>query len=293
MFPLKFTSIPNNPELEGFAAWVRDVPFSTATGTKLLMQLLVPWAANEPENAEKRWPCIVFVQGSAWTFPDVAFELPQLSEFARNGYVVATVTHRSALDGHKAPAFLQDVKTAIRFLRKNAGTYHVDTERIGIWGTSSGGNTALLVGLTGGDPAYETEEYTGYSDAVKTVVDCFGPADLLEMTKTGFLPEANPDGSPSLLACLLGDTPAEQYRRVALMDPIHKIQPGREYPPFLLLHGDADETVPYSQSERMANALCENDVHTELVRVEGAPHEGNFWSRKLLGLVADFLARTL
>ena len=292
MIPIKFSSIPNNPELTGFASWVRDITYSTETGTELKLQLLTPWAAEDPAFADKRWPLIVFVQGSAWTFPNVGYELPQLSGFARMGYVVATLTHRSALDGHKAPAFLEDVKAAIRFLRKNADTYRIEPDRVAIWGTSSGGNTALLVGLTGDDPFYQTTEHAGYSDAVKTVVECFGPADLFAMFGKG-IPEQNEDGSQNLFIQLLGKTKEEQDERLTMMDPIQKIVPGKAYPPFMLIHGDADPVVPYDQSEKMAKALSENDVSTELVRVEGAPHEGNFWSQQLLDMVADFLKRTL
>lgn len=292
MIPMKFTSIPNNPELAGLASWTRDIPYSTETGTELTMQLLQPWAAGDPAFADRRWPCLVFVQGSAWTFPDVGYELPQLSDFARKGMVVATLTHRSSRDGHKAPAFLEDVKTAIRYLRRNADTYRIDASRIGIWGTSSGGNTALLMGLTGDDARYQTGEHADYSDAVKTVVDCFGPADLSALFKNG-IPETGEDGSPSIFVKLFGDTPEEQEMRMRLMDPIQMVQSGRNYPPFLLLHGDRDELVPYDQSEKMARVLSEHDVQTELVRVEGAPHEGNFWSQTLLDIVADFLKRTL
>lgn len=292
MIPYTLSSIPNNPELTGFASWIRDVTYSTETGSALMLQLLTPWATGDPAFADKRWPLIVFVQGSAWTFPDVAYELPQLSGFARKGYVVATVTHRSALDGHKAPAFLEDVKAAIRFLRKNADTYRIDAERVAIWGTSSGGNAALLAGLTGDDPFYRTTEHAGFSDAVKTVVDCFGPADLFDMFGNG-IPEQSEDGSRNLFIELLGKTKEEQQERLAMMDPIRKVVPGRTYPPFLLLHGDADDVVPYGQSEKMAQALSEADVQTELIRVEGAPHEGNFWSQRLLDMVEDYLKRTL
>ncbi|MCB8600020.1 alpha/beta hydrolase, partial [Blautia sp. DFI.9.9] len=69
--------------------------------------------------------------------------------------IVATVQHRSALDGHAFPAFLQDVKTAIRYLRAHAAEYQIDPDRVGIWGTSSGANAALLTALTPNDPRYE------------------------------------------------------------------------------------------------------------------------------------------
>ncbi|MBN2222038.1 MAG: prolyl oligopeptidase family serine peptidase, partial [Vallitaleaceae bacterium] len=170
--------------------------------------------------------------------------------------------------------------------------FRIDSERIGIWGTSSGGNTALLVGLTGDEPLYQTEEHKGHSDRVKTVIDCFGPADLLSLFEQG-VPEKEADGSPSIFIRLLGDSKEEQIKRLHSMNPMEKVHASKEYPPFLLIHGDQDELVPYEQSEQMAKKLCENDVHTELIRIEGAPHEGNFWSIELLELIEDFLKRTL
>ena len=284
----RFTSIKNNPELTGQAGWIGGVTYSVETRVELKLELLKPWAAGE----DKRYPCIVFVQGSAWTFPDVGYELPQLGALARKGYVVATLTHRSSVDYHKAPAFLEDVKTAIRFLRKNAAQYGIDPERIGIWGTSSGGNTALLVGLTGDDPFYKTKEYGEYSDAVKTVAECFGPTDLFEIFKQG-VTELDEKGEPSIFIRLLGDTVEEQKERMSMMNPVEKVIVGKQYPPFLLMHGDQDEVVPYEQCTIMAEKLCENDIHTEIIRVEGAPHEGNFWSQELLDLIEDYFVRTL
>ncbi len=293
MSKLIFHSIKNNPSLEGLASVKPDIVYSTAQGLPLTLCMIRPQAAFQPCGENMRFPCIVFVQGSAWTFPDINYEIPQLSEFARSGYIIAMVTHRSALDGHQTPAFLEDVKTAIRFLRANADEYRIDPGRIGIWGTSSGGNTALLVGLTGDDPSYRTSEYPEQSDRVKMVVDCFGPADipaLFEATKQRA--KENPEDG-KLLYGLFGTDENKWPEKMDLMNPVAKIRNGAEYPPFLLIHGDKDELVPYLQSVDMAERLCAAGVHTELIQVEGAEHEGTFWSRELLAMIADYIGRTL
>ena len=292
MAELIFKSISNNPTFEGLASIIPDVVYSHAGGKEIKLTLIVPQTPQNPETPA-RFPCIVFVQGSGWTFPDITYELPQMSEFARNGYIVAMVTHRSALDGFKAPAFLKDVKTAIRFLRANAENYQIDPDRIGIWGTSSGGNTALLVGLTGDDPIYRTDEHSGFSDKVKTVVECFGPADIPALFD-GLKERAdhNP-GDRALLYGLLGADPVEQRARMRMMNPIEMVKDGKEYPPFLLIHGDKDPLVPYSQSELMAAKLAQADIPTRLIKVEGAEHEGTFWSGKLFGMIGDYLKQTL
>ena len=113
-----YSEIDNNPLFSGLAEVLPDISYSAAH-PELKMTLIFPQAARRLDDG-RNYPTIVFVQGSGWTSPNIYYEIPQLSRFAQLGYIVATLTHRSALDGHRAPAFLEDVKTAIRFLREKA-----------------------------------------------------------------------------------------------------------------------------------------------------------------------------
>lgn len=282
----KIKTLKHNPTLEGLAVFVPDVVFSNAGGVELKMQIIKPWD-NENDPDQPKRPLIVFLQGSGWTFPSVGYQIPQLAEFARMGYVVATITHRNIKDGHIAPAFLQDAKTAIRFLRKNAQEYGIDPERVCFWGTSSGGNTALLIALTGDDPRYKTQEYPEYSDSVSVAVDCFGPVDLLYLSK--LLEDL---GDPMFFG-LTGKKRSDSLDLLTELSPLHILKENRNYPPILLLHGDADMLVPYQESVDMYKALLDGGYDAEMIRVENAPHENSFWSRKLLGEIADFIKRKL
>ncbi|ANW99741.1 hypothetical protein CSTERTH_12200 [Thermoclostridium stercorarium subsp. thermolacticum DSM 2910] len=279
----------SNPSLSGMAKLVPDVVFSKVSGVELKMQIIVPWVNEQTyETNTKKWPLIVFLQGSAWTFPDVYYQLPQLATIARKGYVVATITHRNFMEGHPAPAFLQDAKTAIRFLRKNAEEYHIDPERVCFWGTSSGGNTALLVALTGDDPKYKTDEYREFSDSVSVAVDCFGPTNLV-----GLFEKVKDSLDPALINGLVGGNVTKHMDLLKEISPLLILENNRNYPPILLVHGDADAVVPYSESENMYNALIENGYDAELIRVENAPHEGSFWSCELIDEIMDFIKRKL
>lgn len=282
--------IKNNPDLTGMASVIPDVVFSTAAGIPLKMQLMVPWDVTRRQKTFKRYPLIVFVQGSAWTFPDVYTQMPQLCSFARSGYVVATVTHRNSLEGHPFPGFLQDVKTAVRYLRKNADFYGIDSERVGIWGTSSGGNTALFTGLTPDDARFKTEEYKEYSDRVKLVVDCFGPSDLRTMLGDGS--RMNTEVT-AIFKGLAGGDMNDIPAKLELMSPVLYMKEKEAYPPFLLLHGDADEMVPYNQSLDMFHKLIDAGAEASMVRVEGAPHEDSFWSEELLGIIKEFIDKNI
>ena len=268
--------ISSNPSLKGQAFHHPNIIYSTAGGKQISMDLLLPWAPAE--NA--RFPLVVFIQGCGFHFPDIRGEILQLADLARAGYAVAAVTHRNISDGFPAPAFLQDVKTSIRFLRANAAKYHIDSDRVYAFGTSSGGCTALLLGLTGDMEEYRTEEYAEYSDHVDAVIDCFGPTDLMRWLED---PATLKDHVPAFCG---GEADPELLRRLS---PISLVQPGKTYVPFMLAHGDIDSVVPFSDSQRMADLLEECGADVSLICVEGGVHEGNFWSAQIWELFHHFL----
>lgn len=282
-------TIKCNPELRGMAVMIPDVIYSTAQGVDLKMQIITPWK-SDVSQIQPAYPLIVFVQGSAWTHPDVYYQLPQLAQFAREGYVVATLTHRNSLEGHPFPAFLEDIKAGIRFLRKHASKYLIDPDRVGIWGTSSGGNTALLVGLTGDESSFKTKEYEEFSDSVKLVVDCFGPTDLTFALDN--LPNLE-ESMKKIFEGLRGEDTPENLKKLMEINPVNHLKEGQSYPPFLILHGNADTMVDYSQSELMYHRLSDAGAEVSLVCVEGAPHEGSFWSNELLDLIKVFIAANI
>lgn len=280
-----FTTLPNNPSLAGCARLIRDVFFSKAGGG-LYLDLLLPWGA-EQEGNNQLYPAVVFLQGSGWTFPDRDYELPQLARLAQRGFVVATITHRNYNDGYPMPAFLADAKTAIRFLKHQAAAYHIDKERISFWGTSSGGNTSLLVALTQDNPEYHTDEYAEENDQVYCSVACFPPTDLLTL----LYQRKDEEDNIVALEKAVGDVSDEAARALLeAMSPLRLSAAGQQAGvPILLAHGDADELVPYEQSALMFEQLQANGEEVSLVKVTDAPHEGDFWSPEMYRLIFDFL----
>lgn len=278
--------INNNSAMKGQVRLIENVTYSAADGEALKMDILAPWSQRYDYLESRPRPLIVFVQGSSWRRPTMGEEIPQLVQFVKAGYVVATVQHRNSLDGHAFPAFLQDVKTAIRFLRAYADKYTIDPQRVAIWGTSSGANASLLTALTPDDPRYETAEYSDQSDAVNAVVSCFAPTDVVDTFKNA----SQVPGSDVLQYSLFGTDPSKWDDIKRQMSPLYQIKDGLKYPPFLLLHGDADKVVPYHQMEDMYHALQEHGVSVEAYRVKGANHERDFWSQTVYDIVKDFLA---
>ncbi|HSK67889.1 MAG TPA: alpha/beta hydrolase [Candidatus Limnocylindria bacterium] len=278
-------ALESNPSLTGMARMVADVPF-TCEGQRQLLTLVLPARPARREGPGD--PFVVFLQGSAWTVPDRHWQLPQLCAYAQQGVAVASIGHRDCLQGNPFPGYLKDAKAAIRFLRSEASSFGLDPARAGFFGTSSGGNTALLVGLTGDDPRYRTDDYAQESDAVAAVVDCFGPADLVSLQDT----EATlSDEMRLIMTSLIGDRDIPEILR--LMSPLHEVRDGAAYPPFLIAHGDRDSLVSYVQSVLMHRRLKAAGADTRLVRVMGGEHESSVWSARTHGMILDFFKRHL
>ena len=278
--------IENNPELTGQVRLIDNVTYAAVDGRPLKMAILEPWTQRFPLKYHPApRPLIVFVQGSSWRVGKMGEQIPQLVQFVKAVYVVATVQHRNTLDGYPFPAFLEDVKTAIRYLRRRAVKFAIDSDRVAIWGTSSGANAAMLVGLTGDDPRYAGHLYRTESDRVNAVVSCFAPMDVLDtFDYTAAVP-----GSELLKCCLLGMDRKKWPEIAKEMSPLDQVKPGQDYPPFLLFHGDADKVVPYQQMVKMYDKLEADGYDVAAYRVKGANHEKDFWSERIYQTVLEFL----
>ena len=265
--------LPMNPLLTGQAELKQHVVYSR-NGQALT--LILPWAHRDRRGPVDPTPLIVFVQGSGWTSLNLDYELPMLSRYAEEGAAVATVSHRSTLDGHPFPAFLQDVKCAVRFLRAHAEEYNLDKNRVAAFGTSSGGNTVCLLGVTGDDPRYRTDEYPEESDAVCAVVSCFGPMELVKLF--GQRLEKDRANAEARLERMFGADRTSWAAKLREFSPALRAEPGMALPSFLLLHGSGDPVVPIEQMELMYESLRRAGADVRAFCVDGAEHEGNFWS---------------
>ena len=92
-----------------------------------------------PEYAQGQYPAIVFIHGGAWVQGDKSeggFYSGQ-DDALKKGYVVVNVNYRLAQNA-QWPAQIYDLKAAIRYIRANADKYHIDPDRIAVWGHRQG-----------------------------------------------------------------------------------------------------------------------------------------------------------
>jgi acetyl esterase/lipase len=217
-------------------------------------------------------PGLVFVHGGEWNSGDArhagAFnDFPGLlATIAARGYVVASVDYRLSGEA-KFPAALQDVKSAIRWLRANAKDTNLDETRVAIWGVEAGGQLAALAGVSCGvatlEPANDAKGNLP-SDCVQAVIDWSGITDFENFAADlGIsIPDKSVEGD------YLGCEPALCAIGVARnASPLAYIE--TMTPPFLIQHGADDNHVPPKQSQKLYDALHAKDVPVELVIYPG------------------------
>lgn len=208
----------------------------------------------------KKYPGVLIIHGGGWTggIRNAAREINIGTTLASHGYVCLSIDY--LLDDPKSekicwPQNLHDCKTAVRWLRANAERLHLDTKHIGVIGGSAGGHLSSMVGVTGpADGLDPAGPYGDQSCAVNCVVNLYGPADFMEWKDVSALRKTRSEAP-------------ELYKAFSVTTYLDKNDP-----PFLIMHGTADKTVPVSQSELLAKALTKAGVENTLEIIEGAPH---------------------
>lgn len=269
--------------------YTKDIVYVKRPEEDLVLQLLTREGPDwQTGIIPGKAPLLVYVQGSAWMEQNVYSRIPMFTDFVRAGYTVASVKYRSATKA-KYPAYIQDVKSAIRFLRANAEKYGIDPDRVAVWGDSSGGNTAALIGVTGDMEEFKTEDNKEYSDAVNCVVDFYGPTDCGRINETPRNPVFIADKNNIPEDILFGGCVAENPEIAKPGDPCTYISEDKAIPPIMIAHGDWDEMVPFNQSVILYKKLLECNKTAQFFKVVGAGHGVHFWTKELMGEVIKFL----
>ncbi|WP_159592475.1 alpha/beta hydrolase [Chelativorans xinjiangense] len=253
-------------QFPGGVVALADVTYDTQVGYRPLTLDLY----RDPNAAEPR-PAILYIHGGGWErshkrtagvftdFPGV------LANLAARGFVVASAEYR--LSGEAPfPAGINDVRAAIRFLRDNADEYGIDPERIGIWGSSAGGQLAALAAVSCDESDLElfAKGTSETSTCVSAAAIWYGIFDF----GSGEAPE--PSLSANVPTRFLGCTPGycANYL-VKAASPISHVD--EKDPPFLLAHGTDDQIVPISQSQFEAR-LKDAGVAVQTHYVDGVDH---------------------
>jgi acetyl esterase/lipase len=261
------------------------VEYAQKSGMQLHLHIIEP-RQNEGEN--NTYPLIMYIQGSAWFEQNTGSELAQLARFAQRGFVIAVVEYRPSPVA-PFPAQVKDTKTALRFMKKHAATYHADPHRIIVWGDSSGGHTAVMVGVSLDDARLDDESPISDPLAVNAVVDYYGPSDISTMNEEPSTMDHIAPESPEGMV-IGGLNVLENSEEVKPTVPMNYLSEDKALPPFLIVHGSKDRLVPFGQSVMLFAALRKANKVAEFYQLKGADHGGAaFWSKSVLDLVERFV----
>ncbi len=242
-----------------------------------------------PEKAEGPLPLIIWVHGGGWQNGSKDGCPPLRAGYVAQGYAVASINYR--LSGHAVfPAQIEDCKAAIRWLRAHAKEYSLDPQRFGVWGSSAGGHLVALIGTSGDVKEFDVGANLDQSSRVQAVCDYYGPTDFTVFVTTPGYESHATDASPE--AKLIGGAVMQNKDKAARVNPITYVT--KDDPPYLIVHGDKDPTVPINQSQLLFEALKKTEVSAHFHTIHGAGHGGpGFAGKNIDDMVSQFFAERL
>ncbi len=281
------------------AAEMRTLTYASRDGTDLRLDLYLP-----AQPIRRPIPVIVFLHGGGWSGGTTTTGPDFNRYFARDGFAMASIEYRLT-PSITFPANVEDVRTAVRWLKANAAAHTLDPDRICLWGTSAGGHLAAVAALAP-PGTFEGTDNLKYSSSVRCVLDAYGPTrfDVMDV-QTG---EERAKLQPAVVSINPGrgargaggrgpvphDDPASPESRLlggpvqSVPDRVRAASPmtyvGKSAPPFLIMHGLADNSVPHGQSVMLYDALKSAGHEVALRLVDGLPH--TFFNRTDLDDVA-------
>jgi alpha-L-fucosidase 2 len=239
-----------------------DVEFAKPGGVAMTLDLRVP-------DGKGPFPAAIIVHGGSFSHGNKrTYVTPLFDVLSNAGFAWFTINYRLAPD-YQFPAAVNDVESAVIWVKSNAPKYRIDPKRVVLIGESAGGYLVAYAGA-----------HADRSARVAAVVDFYGPNDLvLQTEKRRSEPDpVKPD--PGLME-FLG---FKSWHDAGVVEKLHAVSPttliSKRMPPFLFIHGNADEQVPYEQSPKMCDAMRKAGARCEVVTVESGRHGMMSWEKE-------------
>ena len=256
---------------EAFAApelrRINDIDYVGDANPRQTLDLYVPETKTESPH-----PVVLWIHGGAWRKGSKDRPGRALKAAGLNCAIVS-INYR--LTSEKSwPAQIHDCKAALRWVKANAKKYHLDAERIVVWGGSAGGHLVAFLGTTQNHPDLDGKlgSHTEQSTSVKGAINFFGPTDFLVMNHQGSSMDHNAASSPE--GQLLGGEVSTLKARAKIASPFHQVS--SDDAPILTVHGTKDPLVPYLQGKALDDKLDALKVPSVLLTVLDGRHGRGF-----------------
>ena len=252
---------------------VLDVVYKKVGDREIKLNLYRP--VDQDGKVVAGTPLLIWLDSGCW-YSDKPGNggLWRMMDALKKDFAIASVSHRPITEA-PFPAPIEDVRAAVRFLRKHAADYGYDPNRIAVSGASSGGHLSLMLGVSDEKSIFDVGDNLDVSGQPQAVIEFFGPADF-EVVFERFAAQA--------LDCiyLANASPREAADpnspdHAALMENAKKFSPityvDEHFAPTLILQGADDPIVPLSQSALMYEALKIAGVRTQMIVADGGVHD--------------------
>ena len=246
-----------------------NVVYSTVAGKDLTLNAFLP------EGQTARTPAIVEIHGGWFYGGGKASQVEHVAGwqwFKRHQLAVFSIDYRLNREGG-FPESIRDCRNAIRFIRKNAGRFNIDPDRIDVTGGSAGGNLSLMVAMTpeNFDDGGPTPGLEGVSAKVSGSFSYIPPADFVRFWdespddtitnadgKISFRPPDDKipnDSRPHLRVLFHGIIPDTDEHKALYtkMCPAGNVR--KDVPPLLICDGEKDPIVPGLEGKELFEKL--------------------------------------
>lgn len=203
-------------------------------------------------------PLIVMVPGGSWSTADPTGLIPLAARLTQDGSSTALITYATTGGGSTFPEAVDDVACAVRWSVRQATSRGRPPTRLIVLGHSAGGHLASLVAFSG-------QEFGGTCP--------YPPVDIDGLV--GLAGVYDTDQLRPVLSEWMGINPTEGPDMWRRANPLAWLHQGTHIPHglrVLLLHGDADASVPLAQTTALAEALAAARIEVRTTILPGLGH---------------------
>ena len=252
-----------------------NIAYANDTSKKHLLDIYLP------PNAKNNLPLVVWIHGGAWMlndkYADMGYMKNTVKGFIDSGYALASIDYRYSTEA-VFPAQIQDCNQAIEYLYQHAAQYKIDKNRIAVIGFSAGGHLASLLALSNNNAVKEFyPATTGIHFKIRAALDFYGPSDFIML---GSNPDTSINNERNPVSVLLGAMPVDRPDLAKRASPVTYID--KNDPPFFIVQGEKDESVPNTQSKVLSAWLTITGVKNKLIIVPNAPHYGEMFDAEYI-----------
>lgn len=259
----------------------KDITYCTLDKRALLLDAFYPKAKTKSKQT-----AIIIIHGGGWRSGNRTQHYPLAQRLANLGYVCFTPEYRLSTEA-LYPAAVYDIKAAIRWVKKNAKKYNIDTTKITVLGFSAGGELAAFMGASNGMTDFEgTACHLNYSGNVNAVVDIDGTLSFVH-PESG---EGDESKRVSAATNWFGYSKKDNLAIWQQASPLTHV--GKHTPPILFINSAVERM--HAGREDYIKILNNYNIYTEVQHFKNSPHSFCLfepWFEPTVKYIDDFLKK--